>query len=51
MAFHTAIWLHNYGHYVQWLSEVETLGNVHDYSAAEIGDFFPRVDPATDALV
>lgn len=43
MAFHTAIWLENYGRYVQWLADVETFGNVHDYSAAEVHDFFPRV--------
>jgi hypothetical protein len=34
MAFHTAIWLENYGTYVRWLSDIETFGNVHDYSAA-----------------
>ena len=51
MSFHTAIWLSNYSSYVQWLSEVETFGNIHDYSTQEVSDFFPRVDPAADALM
>lgn len=51
MAFHTAIWLENYGTYVQWLSDIETFGNIHDYSAAEVHDFFPRSEPAADSLI
>ena len=51
MAFHTAIWLVNYGSYVQWLSEIETYGNPADYTTAEMMDFFPRTGPSTDALI
>ena len=51
MAFHTAVWLTNYSQYVQWLSEVETFGNIHDYSSQEVSDFFPRTDHTTDALI
>ena len=51
MAFHTAVWLSNYGRYVQWLSEVETLGNIHDYSPTEMADFFPRSIPVSDSLI
>ena len=32
MAFHTAIWIENYCTYVQWLSEIETFGNIYDYT-------------------
>ncbi len=51
MAFHTAIWLENYTDYLQWLSDIETFGNIHDYSAEEVHDFFPRTEPTADALV
>jgi hypothetical protein len=51
MSFHTAVWLSNYASYVQWLSEVETFGNINDYSTQEVSDFFPRVDSAADALM
>ena len=51
MAYHTAIWLQNYGSYVQWLSYIETFGNVQDYSSAEMNDFFPASEPSADALV
>jgi len=51
MSFHTAVWLSNYASYVQWLSEVETFGNINDYSVQEVSDFFPRVDPTADALI
>ena len=36
---------------MQWLSEVETFGNINDYSSAEVSDFFPRTDPVTDSLI
>ena len=48
MAFHTAIWLENYGTYVQWLADIETFGNANDYTASEMHDFFPRVQPTAD---
>ena len=51
MAFHTAIWLENYANYVQWLSDVETFGNPHDYTTAEMHDFFPRAEPYADGLM
>lgn len=51
MAYHTAIWLENYGTYVQWLSDIETFGNIQDYSFQEINDFFPANEPSADALV
>ncbi len=51
MAFHTALWLENYGTYMQWLSEVETFGNPNDYSSAEMHDFFPRIEPWSYALM
>jgi len=51
MAFHTAIWLTNYSEYVQWLSDIETFSNIHDYTAAEVHDLFPRTEPVADALM
>ena len=51
MAFHTAIWLENYGTYVQWLADIETFGNVNDYTASEIHDYFPRVQPTADGHI
>jgi hypothetical protein len=51
MAFHTAIWIDNYLKYIQWLSDIETFGNIADYSTAEVIDFFPTAATNTDALV
>lgn len=51
MAFHTAIWLENYGEYVTWLSNIETFGNINDYTAQEVYDFYPKVGPTSDALM
>ena len=32
MAFHTAVWMDNYADYVSFLTDLETVSNLNDYT-------------------
>jgi hypothetical protein len=41
MAFHTMVWVDNYADYVEFLTNLQSISNLNDYSTMEMMDFYP----------
>ena len=41
MAFHTAVWMDNYVDYVSYLTDLDTVSNLNDYTMIEKMDLYP----------
>ena len=50
MAFHTAVWLDNYADYVSFLSDLDTVSSMNDYSTLEVMDMHPGVEANSNEL-
>lgn len=50
MAFHTMVWVDNYADYVDFLTNLQSISNLNDYSTMEMLDFYPSFAEQGDAL-
>lgn len=50
MVFHTAVWMDNYIDYVSFLSDIDSISNLRDYTMLERLDMFQGMASHGDAL-
>lgn len=50
MAFHTMVWVDNYADYVEFMTNLQSVSNMNDYSTTEMMDFYPGFAELGDSL-